>query len=232
MYRAAHCMGVEIDVLREGNVMVLFFHLGMRLPMVVFIVGIALLFSSFGNLRVAMKTKGKPTTITAAQLSASGPPKDNAYVHVINYGVNEEYIVIQQKDAPDSDPWTGVWLQIIPADKGAVDGGKPIILKDEYIHNQSDVIDFAKYRAFDAIVCDDDSLTEPPTTPAGMHFPRVGKNQGRILEMKARPDFLYAAGLAVLGLICCVGGFLPFYFEGRRQRAAKARNTGITSTQL
>jgi len=210
--------------------MVLFFHIGMRLSVLVFIGGIALIFAGFSNLGVAMKTKDKPTPITAAELSLSGPPKDNAYVHVTDYGVNSEFVIMTKEKAAAGDPWSGAWLQIIPVGR---QGGKPIILKDDNIQSQADVVDFAKHSAFDAIVSNGmNTVTDPPATPAGMHFPTISEKGDWILEMKARPDFFYAAGLTLLGVCCCVGGVLPAYFQGRRMRAANAGGTGITTRKL
>lgn len=213
--------------------MVLFFHIGMRLSVLVFIVGVALIFGGVNALGVAMKTKDKPTPITAAELSRSGPPKDNAYVHVTEYGINSEFIKMT-KDKAAANDWSGVWLQIMPLSGGrAVEGGKPIILKDENLKSQADILNFMKYSAFDAIVTNGTgSLTDLPSTPEGMHFPYVTEKDDWILEMKARPDFFYGAGMTFLGVLMCVGGVLPAYLQGRRARAAKAASSGTTSRKL
>jgi len=213
--------------------MVLFFHIGMRLSGVVFLVGFALIFAGFSTLGVAIKTKDKPTPITAAELSLSGPPKDNAYVHVTDYAVNPEYIIMTKEKAAADAPWSGAWLQIIPVGGRPGQGAKPIILKDDHIQSEADVVDFAKHSAFDAIVSNGTStVTDAPATPAGMRFPTISEKRDWIVEMKARPDFFYSAGLTLLGVLCCVGGVLPAYLQGRRIRAASGSGTGITTRKL
>ena len=123
--------------------------LGFRLAIIGIGLGLGFMFVGWEDFTISSKTKAQPASITAAELSKSGPPRDNAYVHVTDYDVNNEYIIESKEN---SSYWSRVWLQIMPAGKAAGQAGKPIVLKDDAISNEQDLNEFGKQPTFDGIV--------------------------------------------------------------------------------
>ncbi len=189
--------------------------LGLRLGLVGIGIGVALAAVGWEDFAISAKTKAQPTTITAAQLSKSGPPKDNAYVHVTNYDLNQEYI-IESKD--DSKLWDRVWLQAIPQGQNADSAGKPIVIKDGNISSEDELNQFGQKTSFDGIVTNGITSISPPKTPSGMHFPEVDGGKVWLVEMRDRPDTGTAFGFTGAGLVFLLGGGF-FTLTGFRTRA-------------
>jgi hypothetical protein len=189
--------------------------LGFRFGLIGLGIGVALVAVGWEDFSISAKTKAQPTTITAAALSKAGPPKDNAYVHVTNYAINQEYI-IETKD--DSKLWDRVWLQAIPQGQTAESAGKPIVIKDGGISTEDELNRFEQQTSFDGIVTNGITSISPPKTPSGMHFPEVDGGKVWLVEMRDRPDTGTAFGFTGAGLIFLLGGgFLSF--TGFRTRA-------------
>jgi hypothetical protein len=213
-----------------------------RLRVVAIGVGLFCLHQGWHDFTISQKTKSTPTTITAEELSRSGPPRDNAYVHVTNYYMNREFIVDAAKDdSPQEDSnqgggnsqpqdnsnqsggnspqgnsnqgeppqWSSIWMQILPATNTAYYPGKPIVLKDDAIHNQKDFNDFSKQTSFDGIVTDDLTTLSPPKTPFGMHFPVIDSDKVLVMELRARPDYASSTIWLVSGLGLILAGAFP-----------------------
>src|ERR1700722_14712688 len=104
--------------------------LGSRLAVISIGLGIGCMYAGWDNYNIASKTKAEPTAITAAQLLNSGPPSDNAYVHVTDYNLNSETIFVRKKNSKDNKDskdvtddgsrWERVWLQVIPVDQSGL----------------------------------------------------------------------------------------------------------------
>jgi len=190
--------------------------LGFRFGLIGIGIGCGLVFVGWEDFAISAKTKAQPTAITAAQLSKSGPPKDNAYVHVTNYDVNQEYIIESKEDSKDeSKDWDKVWLQIIPEGQAADGAGKPIVVKDSRISNESDLSDFEQETSFDGIVTNGITSISPPKTPSGMHFPDADGGKVWLVDMRDRPDTGTACWMTIIGVALLGGGGLISFFNFR-----------------
>jgi len=186
----------------------IFSAIGFRLAVLSVGLGIGFMYAGWESYSIASKTKSTPTSITAAQLSKSGPPSDNAYVHITDYDLNDEYIVMKKdKDDSDSTDWKRVWLQVVPS--GGDQSGKPIIVKDESINNKEELKAFGQKSSFDAIVMNDLFDVSPPKTPSGMHFPEIDTKKDWVVEVRTRSDTGSAMTLLVIGLVLAVLGAIP-----------------------
>lgn len=196
--------------------------LGSRLAVISIGLGLGCMYAGWDNFNIASKTKAEPTEITAAQLSKSGPPSDNAYVRVTDFNLNYEYILVRKKTSSDTKDskdskddsstddasrWDRVWLQVVPVDQSDLGAGKTMILKDDEIHGKQDLEEFGKKTSFDAIVMNGLDHLSPPKTPSGMHFPDIDEDKDIMLDIRSRPDSGSAIGWGLTGLgLALLGG--------------------------
>jgi hypothetical protein len=200
----------------------IFSAIGTRLAILGVGLGIGCMYAGWESYSIASKTKDTPTAITAAQLSKSGPPRDNAYVHITDYNLNDEYIIVRKERDSNSETasWNRVWLQVMPS--GGDQSGKPIIVKDESINNKDDLKEFGQKTSFDAIVMNDLFDVSPPKTPNGMNFPNIDSKKDWVVEVRTCSDAGSAITWFVVGLVFTLLGLIPVIRSFTVGRATKS----------